>query len=150
MKVFLDTNILLDALLEREPFAQSAKLLLLLSSVGEIDACCGASQFTDLFSIMRRQYGVVPCDRIVKQLKALREQMQVCSLTEDDVDRALDSGWDDFEDACACSMAGRVDADYIITRDQAGFEGSLIKVTDCDGFFADLADQGIIYKEIEV
>lgn len=149
MKVFLDTNVILDALLEREPFARSAKLLLLLSSVNEIDACCGASQFTDLFYLMRRQEDAVPCEQTIKQLKAFREQMQVCSLTEDDIDRALDSGWNDFEDACVYSMADRVGADYLITRDQDDFEGSLIKVNDCDGFFADLAEQGIIYEEIE-
>lgn len=150
MKVFLDTNIILDALLEREPFARSAKLLLLLSSVNEIDTCCGASQFTDLFYLLRRQEDAVSCEQTVKQLKALREQMQVCSLTEDDVDRAFDSGWEDFEDACLYSMADRVGADYLITRDQSGFKGSLIKVVDGDGFFEDLAEQGIVYEEIEL
>ena len=150
MKVFLDTNIILDVLLERAPFARSAKLLLLLAAVGEMDACCGASQLTDVYYLLRRHDTTVPCERTVKQLKAFREQIQICSLTEDDVDRALDSGWKDFEDACIYSMADRVGADYLITRDRDDFEGSLIKVVDCDGFFNDLADQGIVYEEIEL
>ena len=150
MKVFLDTNVILDALLDREPFAQSAKLLLLLVAADEIDACCGASQFTDIYYLLRRQESAVPPEQTIRRLKAFREQMQVCSLTEEDVDRALDSGWKDFEDACIYSMADRVRADYLITRDQADFEGSLIKVSDCDGFFADLAEQGIIYEEIKL
>lgn len=150
MKVFLDTNIILDALLERKPFARSAKLLLLLAAVGEIDTCCGASQFTDVYYLLRRCEDADSEEETIKRLKAFRGQMQVCSLTEEDVDRALDSGWKDFEDACLYSMAYRVDADYIITRNQIDFDGSLIKVVDCDGFFADLAEQGIIYEEIEL
>lgn len=150
MKVFLDTNVILDALLEREPFARTAKLLLLLSSVDEIDACCGASQFTDLFYLMRRQEDAVPSEQTIKCLKAFRDQVQLCSLTEEDVDRALGSGWKDFEDACLYSMANRVGVDYLITRNRSDFEGSLIKVVDPDGFFEDLADQGIVYEEIEL
>lgn len=54
-KVLIDTNILLDALLAREPFAQDAELLLELVDEGQVTAYVTATTLTDIFYIVRRQ-----------------------------------------------------------------------------------------------
>ena len=61
---------------------------------------------------------------------------RICPSTEADVDAALDSAWDDFEDACVYQCARRLKADAIITRNQKDFARSSIKVFDCDELFA--------------
>ena len=148
MSVFLDTNIVIDALANRTPFDESAKKLIFLSQIGEVEAWCGSSQFTDFHYILSCTEAGANSEELIEVLKDFRGKIKVCSLTEEDVDKALGSGWKDFEDACLFSMATRVDADYIITRNKADFEGGLIPVVDCDEFFAALEEQGIIYEEI--
>ena len=75
--------------------------------------------------------------------------MRVYSLTEADVDAALDSAWDDFEDACVYQCARKIKADAIITRNQKDFARSSIRVFDCDELFAYLEkEKGLVYDFI--
>jgi predicted nucleic acid-binding protein len=54
VRVLVDTNIVLDFLLQREPFSQDAKLLFQAIDVGEIVGYVTATTLTDIFYISRR------------------------------------------------------------------------------------------------
>lgn len=47
-------------------------------------------------------------------------------------------------------MAERLEADYIITRDDTGFTGSFIRSLDRNAFFETLEQQGIIYEGLSL
>ena len=51
-KLLLDTNVFIDALANREPYAKSAKLILALGKIGEFELWCSAAQVTDIFNIL--------------------------------------------------------------------------------------------------
>ena len=52
MKLPLDTNILLDCMMDRQPFAADARKLLILGALGEVDLWMSPSQFTDAFYLL--------------------------------------------------------------------------------------------------
>ena len=49
MKLLLDTNILLDCMMDRQPFAADARKLLILGALGEVDLWMAPSQISDAF-----------------------------------------------------------------------------------------------------
>ena len=54
MKIFLDTNILLDALTSREPYNEMAEAIILMITRDEIEGFITANSVADIFYIMRK------------------------------------------------------------------------------------------------
>ena len=57
MKVLLDTNIIVDNALERQPFLEASEQVLLLIEQGQVEGYVSASTFGDLYYIIRRVRG---------------------------------------------------------------------------------------------
>ncbi len=151
MKLFLDTNIIIDYLDDRSGFSPAAKKLMLLGRLHIFDLWMGASQVTDVFYILTNGGRASQVLDIKNSIVNLRKFVHVSSLTEEDIDTALTSSWTDFEDACAYICASKIKADAIITRNKKDFEKSLIKVFDCDEWFEYLkASQGLTYEEFDL
>ena len=135
----------------RKPFCESARKLLLLGYLGEVELFTSSSQVTDVFYIISRGGK----KRYIKQarnaIKAVRGAVGIVQVGEAEVDAALDSSWQDFEDACVYQAARSIRADAIITRNQTDFEESSIKVFSCEEFFDWLEDEeGVVYEEVDL
>lgn len=149
MKVFLDTNILIDYLAYRQPFYESARKVLVLSALGEFEPWVGASQITDVFYVLTAGPEKMDSATAKNVLRRLRQHVRVGSLSEAEIDDALESPWEDFEDACVYQTAVALNVDVIISRNQKDFSRSSIKVMDCQEFFAFLEEKhGLAYEEI--
>ena len=126
MRVLLDTNILLDYLLGREPFLQDAAALFKALESRQVIGYVTATTLTDIFYIARRQTRKVELAR--QSIAYALSVMVVCPVDRTILEAALASGLDDFEDAvqiyCAVSQA----LDAIVTRDQQGFPSPLLPV----------------------
>lgn len=59
MKVLLDTNIIVDNALERQPFWETSEQVLLLVEQGQVEGYISASTFGDLYYIIRKARGRV-------------------------------------------------------------------------------------------
>ncbi len=150
MKLLIDTNIFIDFLTYRSPFYELARKLFLVGSLGEFDLSMGAQQATDIFYILTTGPYRMTIDKAREALRYLRQYVQVCSLDALDIDAALDSAWDDFEDACFYQCALKIKADAIVTRNREDFARSSIKVFDCAELFDYLENEkGLVYGEIE-
>ena len=104
-----------------------------------------------MFFILSKGGTPSKADDARRRIRHARRFVRVCSLAETDVDAALDSPWSDFEDACVYQCALKVKADAIVTRNQKDFESTVIKVVDCDEFFAwVLRDFGLDYDEVAI
>ncbi len=57
MTVLLDTNIIVDVALERQPYFEASQQVLLLVEQGQIEGYISASTFGDLYYIIRRSRG---------------------------------------------------------------------------------------------
>ncbi len=126
MKVLIDTNIVLDFLLQREPFFQEAELLFQAIEFGQTVGYITATTLTDIFYIARRHTRNVEQARqaVAETLKV----MDICPVNRAVLESAFGFGLVDFEDAVqiACAVAQGLDA--ILTRDTQGFLSSPIAV----------------------
>src|SRR4051812_45087241 len=119
MRVLLDTNVVLDLLLVREPWRIQAEAIAQAGADGRIVAHVGASSITDIFYISRRLVGAEQARRIVQ---ACLDTLQILDATRELLDAAERRAGDDFEDnlQVECAIAAGLDA--IITRDTTGFD----------------------------
>ena len=114
MTVLLDTNIIMDALQERQPFDAAAKEILLRSQNGEIECCFTANAATDIFYLYSKARDVSSAR---SALGFLFSHFGVVSITHDNCINALALPIDDFEDALVVVCAESSNVDYIVTRD---------------------------------
>lgn len=151
MKLFLDTNVIIDALVNRNESHAASKLLLSLGYVKEFDLWVSPSQWTDMFYILSDGGRKSQRERAAQVLKELRKCVRVSTLGESEVDGAMALGWPDVEDALVYTAANTKSPVALITRNKADFLRSEIPLFTCEEFFEWLrTEHGIVYDETEV
>ncbi len=115
MRVLIDTNIILDFLLAREPFASDAEMLFQLICAGQISGFVSATTLTDIFYIARRH--TQSLEKAKQSVELIMSSMEICPVDRAVLELALSIATPDFEDAIqiACAVQQRLDA--IVTRD---------------------------------
>lgn len=121
MILMLDTNVILDILLKREPFFYDSFLTAVNIDENGDAGIISASAVTDLFYVIKKSIGTVKAREAISNLK---EFFTVASVESDDIDKAVTSGVFDFEDALVSVISKKYNADYIITRNKADFGAS--------------------------
>lgn len=133
-KIFLDTDVTLDHLADRQPFAEYAHRLLALAETGELTICLSALSFSNLFYILRKLKGRDDALALLRKLKLL---VRVSPVGDAEIQAALASDFKDFEDAIqhfTAKAEGVVSA--IITRNKDDYIGSEIPILSPDEFLA--------------
>jgi len=125
VKLFLDTNVILDVLADREPFAEDAAFVLSAIERGDADGFIAAHTVTTLFYLLQRTLGLRKAKRAVADLLKLFE---VVPVDNDRLLQALAMNWKDFEDAVQAACAAKADVDYFVTRNPADFSGANLDV----------------------
>lgn len=150
MRLVLDTNILLDYLLSRDPYVEKAIKLFALGSLGEFELWFGTSQVTDMLYFVT-EGGMPSLANIARsQMAQLRKITHVYATNEADYDAVSKSTWNDLEDAFVYQTALAVKADAIISRDKTGFEKSSLRVFDYDALFRYLEEEkGLVYEIVD-
>jgi predicted nucleic acid-binding protein len=126
MKVLIDTNVLLDFLLEREPFKKDAEELFAAIDSGQIIGYVTATTLTDIFYIARKHTRSLELAR--EAVSSTLETMTICPIDRNVLEAAFTSGLTDFEDAVQIYSAITQNLDAIVTRDAKGFVSSTIPV----------------------
>lgn len=133
-KIFLDTDVALDHLADRQPFAEFAHRLMALAETGEIIICLSALSFSNLYYILRKLKGHSESLAMLGKLKRL---VRVSAVTEAEIHSALSSRFKDFEDAIqhfAAKTENGISA--IVTRNKGDYAGSEIPVMSPEEFLA--------------
>ena len=120
MKIMCDTNVIIDVLLEREPFAENSCKILSLCEEHRIDGFISASSVTDIYYLVRKH--THSTDLAYKAVGKLLEIVKVCSVTNNDVLTAFQRKARDFGDCLMATCAKSIRCDYIITRNKKDFE----------------------------
>jgi predicted nucleic acid-binding protein len=118
VKVLLDTNIIVDVALEREPFSTDSDRVLSFVEQGQVEGYISASTFSDLYYIIRRGKGR---DWTLAFLMQLGTLCQVATVDQSVISMALNANFKDFEDGIQYSTAAINQLDAIITRNQKDF-----------------------------
>jgi predicted nucleic acid-binding protein len=126
VRVLIDTNIVLDFLLQREPFFQDAELLFQSIDAGQLIGYVTATTLTDIFYISRKHTRSIEQAR--QAVSATLTVMVICPIDRTVLESAFNSGLVDFEDAVQIFGAVAQGLDAILTRDSKGFLSSPIPV----------------------
>ena len=121
MKVLIDTNIVLDVLLNRKPFVEDAVKTFRQAEKGQIDAYITASSVTDLVYILRKAYSL---NEIKTHLKEMFQFIRIVGINSSMIAAALDNNTPDFEDAVVMECARQNGMEIIITRNKPDFKKS--------------------------
>lgn len=124
-RIMIDTNVLLDYLLERESFFEDAKKVILSCIDGKAKGCIAAHSIPNMFFILRKDYSS----------KERREVLlNLCKIFDvEGIDKAkLISGlanedFSDFEDCLQMECAKTYEADYIVTRNTSDYAISEVR-----------------------
>ena len=125
MKVVFDTNVILDVLLERPPFAEPVANLLARAERGEVQGFVCATTVTTIFYLSRKALGRESARRQIGDLLSI---LDVAPINRAVLERAAQSEIDDFEDAVIVESARQVQAQVILTRNERDFAKSPIAV----------------------
>ncbi len=125
MKVVLDTNVVLDLLLNRAPFADAAATIFHQIEAGKYPACVCATTITTLHYLARKVVGDSAARQHIGQLLTLLELAPMNHIV---IAQALHSPLKDFEDAVLAQSAYAVGAHAIITRNGSDFVGSPLQI----------------------
>lgn len=115
MRVLIDTNTVLDFLLQREPFSQNAELLFQAIDIGEIVGYVTATTLTDIFYISRRHTRSIEQAR--QAVLEILTAMIICPVDRVVLESAFNSSLPDFEDAVQIFSAVAQGLEAIVTRD---------------------------------
>ncbi|MEI6445349.1 MAG: PIN domain-containing protein [Nostocales cyanobacterium ELA583] len=126
MRVLVDTNIVLDFLLQREPFSQDAELLFQAIDSGQVIGYVTATTLTDIFYISRKH--TLSIEQARQAVSETLTVMVICPVNRAVLESAFKSGLADFEDAVQIFCAVEQGLDAILTRDAKGFLSSSIPV----------------------
>lgn len=117
-KVFLDTNIVLDLLLERPGYEFVANILQLHDD-GKIDVCQSSLSLANIAFVIRKEFSKSLLQPTIDQLCAISTVLPV---SEDTFHKAVMMDGPDFEDIVQLVCASEAGCDYVITRNVKDFK----------------------------
>lgn len=139
MHVLIDTNVVLDVLLDRPLFVDDAAAIL---SIPEsiVYKYISASAITDIYYVA---YKELRNKRKVKDIiKRLLSLIHIADVSEENILFALESDWNDFEDSVQNAVAESHNFDAIITRNSTDFKNSNLNIFSPKDFLQFIRTEG--------
>lgn len=132
MTILVDTNVVLDLLLKREPYNIAAQTIITKCAEREVIGYLAAHSIPNLFYILRKNYTQKERRKFIKNLCDI---FRISDLNEEKIISAIDNeDFTDFEDCLQEECAVEAMADYIVTRNPEDYKGSRVKVILPDEF----------------
>ena len=137
MTILIDANVVLDILLNRQPWYTDAALIFGLTQQNLIKCYISASTVTDIFYIAQKEHGK---NAAREALKRLLQVFLPATVTDGNIYQALELEWDDFEDSVQFAVGKALFADFIVTRNTQDFASSSIAVVTPEQFIQTIID----------
>ena len=124
--IFMDTNVVIDFLADRQPFSPHAARLFDLAVDGQIRIYISAVSYNNIYYILRQS---LSNNATIKLLEELADMTEIVDVTKAIIQQSLKTDFKDYEDAiqyyCALSIP---EIDFIVTRDTKDFKKSTLPV----------------------
>ena len=137
-KYFVDTDVILDLLSQRVPHFHFSAVLFSLAEMGKFELYTSPTVMVNTFYILRKNLGN---ENAKNALRKLRIILHVIDSSEKVLDLALNSNFNDFEDAIQYYTALDADIQTIITRNLKDYKAADILVQTPEMF---LVTNGLI------
>lgn len=133
--LFLDTNVIMDLLGEREPFYTPAAKIATLADKGEVKIVVSALTYSTVFYLLSRFEDKTIVKEKIRKFKVIAE---TSDLTDRIIDKGLASKFSDFEDALQYYCALKTNCTILVTRNGKDFKNSDIPVLSPDEYLNSL------------
>ena len=125
-QIFIDTNVIIDFLADRNPYAEYAAMLFQLAKENKIKIHVSAISFNNTYYILRK---VTSHKRALSLISEIEEYVEIQETNRTIIRKAIKSNFSDFEDAIQYFSAVKIGKiDIIATRDLKGFKNSELPV----------------------
>ncbi|MBR2519906.1 MAG: PIN domain-containing protein [Selenomonadaceae bacterium] len=127
LHLLIDSNVVLDVFLEREPFlAMSNRAITLSRRYSEVNNFISAASVTDIYYLA---YKNLKNHQVVRKLfKDIFTFVGVVAVTPENIHDAFALNWKDFEDSVQYAVAKSNNFDGIVTRNMRGFDDDEVKI----------------------
>lgn len=126
MKVYVDTDVILDLLLKRQTFHKDAELLFDNIAKNKLTAFTTPVSIANIYYIINSFNKVKNARNIIKKLRLL---LKIIPMDEFCVDNALSSEIKDFEDSLQYYACVKNSLDHIVTRNKKDYKKAKIPVS---------------------
>ena len=134
--VLVDTNVLLDLILNREPHAREAALLLDAIARGKLHGHVAGHAVTTVHYIVEKEQDQTTA---ITAIGDLLQILKVVEIGEPEFQRALAMGLRDFADAVQAAACLKVGAEFLVTRNARDFKGAPVTTKTAGEVLAILA-----------
>ena len=131
IRVFLDTNVILDLLAERTPFFDSIAKVATLADLKKIILMASPLSFTTIEYVLTK---FEPSESVLNKLRKFKILCKVCEVNEEIIDKGLNSNFRDFEDAVQYFTAIQSNCNIIITRNGKDFKHATIPIMTAEEY----------------
>ena len=121
--ILIDLNVLLDVLQKRQPHFETSAALIDQVLATETEGCIPAHAVTTIHYLVSRYAGRSSANRAIDWLMA---HFGIAPVSQNELVRARNLDWKDFEDAVVAATAERHRCSAIITRNINDFRASPI------------------------
>jgi len=137
-RLFLDTNVVIDLLGEREPYYDTAAKIASLADKGKIQLIVSALSYSTVYYLLSRFEDKEFVKEKIRKFKVIAE---TSDLTDKIIDKGLASKFSDFEDSLQYYCAVKMDCNILITRNGKDFKESDIPVLSPDEYLNSLKSE---------
>lgn len=131
-KIFIDTDVIIDLLIDRQPHADAASLIFDLADKKKLKIFASSLCLNNIHYIVRKELGDKKTRAIIGELLEIVEILSVCG---NDIENAVKSEFKDFEDAIQHSVAiDNKGISAIVTRNTKDFKKSQIPVFSAETY----------------
>ena len=123
MVLLIDTNGVLDVLLNRPEFVKASSMIWKICETEQAKGYISTLTYANMMYVMRKQLTSEQIEEVFCKLNLIFEFADFSSAV---LERAMNMKWKDFEDAVQSATAESVHADYIITRNLKDFTQSKV------------------------
>ena len=124
LALLIDTDIIIDFLIDRKPFTKTAKEIIKISQENKISIFLAAHSITNIFYILRKIYSV---SERKQRLMDLCKSVSIVEIGHKAILNALaNNDFIDIEDCLQAECAIAAKADYIVTRNIRDYSHSAI------------------------
>jgi predicted nucleic acid-binding protein len=123
-RILFDTNVVLDVLLDRQPYVEASAVAWAAVETGVSEGMVAAHTVTTIHYLIRKEMGNIKAKRVIS---AILRVFGVAAVDGAVVQEALQLPFADFEDAVSAAAARLAGCACIVTRDPKGFRGSPVR-----------------------
>jgi predicted nucleic acid-binding protein len=124
-KLFIDTDVILDVLLNRKQHSLYSQKILSLIETNKVEGYTSALIMANIYYIIRK---IESHNKAIKAIEKIRAFITILPFTDKEIGEAVNAGFKDVEDGMQYFIALNNNLDVIITRNIKDFNKSILKI----------------------